>query len=244
MYNVAFDALYWAFGVVMLVAFLATITRSVAELRRGGDPSRSEATLVVAIGALVALVTGFGLNALRSVTGDLAYQQVHFGVFYVAFGLVLWGFDRVGMTGTRATRAGSAVRAIVWGVFGLSVVVAALVLLSPDRYRVVSGGDVRYVQETVFFVPVFVALAVGVAWLPSWLSPVERHSARPWLAAVAALLVVGLLREATIVPSTDQPIIDLALAFVPFTLASLCLYRAATVELGRAPMGPDPAPAI
>jgi hypothetical protein len=241
-YNLAFDLVYWSLGAVMLVAFLATIVRSVADLRRDRDDrSRAVATLAVAIGALLALVAGFGLNALRSITGDLAYQQVHFIAFYVAFGVVLWGFDRVGMTGGPGLSRGRLVRATVWGAFALATAIAVAGLLAPDGYRIVSGGDVRYVQQPVFFLPLFVVLVVGVASLSSWLSAEGRRSARAWLAALAAFMLLGMLREATIIPSSDEPILDLLLALGPFTLAALCLYRAAVVVSGQS-RGQDRAP--
>ena len=232
--DLAFDALYWAFGGVMLLTLAATVARSTADLRHGSvDRSRAEATLVAAVGALLALVVGFGLNGLRSVTGDLFYQQAHFAAFYVAFGLVLWAFDRVGMTGSRTSRAGRVLRTTAWAAFALATVVAMAELLAPEGYRIVSGGDVRYVQQPAFFLPVLVVLVVGTAWLPSWVSGAWRKTTRPWLAAFAAFMLLGILREATIIPSTDEPLLDLLLAFVPFMVAVLCLYRAASDGSGR-----------
>jgi len=235
MYTAVFDGLYWAFGAVMLVALVATIARSAAGLRRSIDRSRSRATLGIAIGALIVLIVGFALNALRDLTGDLVYQQIHFAAFYVAFGLVLWGFDQAGMAAAPAAVAGRLVRPAVWGAFGIAVVLALIGLLSPDSYKVIGSDGISYVQEPLFFLPVFVVLLVGAASLPSWLDAGRRHTVRPWLAAVATFMLVGMLREATIIASTDQPIVDLALAFVPFTLASLCLYRAASLGVSGAP---------
>ena len=55
---------------------------------------------------------------------------------------------------------------------------------------------------------------------------------RPWPRA----LLLGMLREATIIPATNQPILDLLLAFGPFTLAAFCLFRAASIRSGRTPI--------
>jgi hypothetical protein len=167
------------------------------------------------------------------VTGDLFYQQVHFVLFYFGFGAVLWGFDRVGMLGDRASGRGRARRTITWTAFGVATVMALVELLTPDNYRVASHGDVAYVEELLFFLPIFVALTAGAVWLPSWLVAAERQTTRPWLAALAGLLLFGMLRESTVLPSTDQPIVDLLLAFGPFTLAALCLYMAASVRSGQ-----------
>ena len=99
----------------------------------------------------------------------------------------------------------------------------------------------RYVQEPLFFLPLFVVLAAGAARLPSWLDAAQRRTAQPWLAAFAAFTLLGSLRESTIMPATDQPIVDLLLAFGPFTLASLCVYRAASLGTGRREMSREAA---
>jgi hypothetical protein len=227
-YTAIFDSLYWLLGGVMLVAFIATIRRSLRRVQGStGDRRQALGTLAISIGALLTLIVGFGLNALRGETGDLFYQQVHFGLFYVAFALVLLGFDLAGMLGDRSARRWNGRRAIAWAAFAAATGVALVALLTPESYRIVSGGDVRYVQEPLFFLPLFVALAVGAADLPSWLDGSQRRTARPWLATVAGLLVLGMLRESTIIPATNQPIADLFLALGPFAVAALCLYRAA-----------------
>ena len=53
--------------------------------------------MAICVGALLTLVAGFSLDALRSATDDLVYQQAHFALFYVAFGLILWGFVLAGL---------------------------------------------------------------------------------------------------------------------------------------------------
>ena len=234
MYDTIFEALYGSLGGIMLVAFIASIARCVADLRRPSvDRSRGEGILAIAIGAMLTLVVGFSLNALRDVTGDLFYQQVHFALFYVAFGLILWGFDRVGLIGDHASSAGRARRTITWGAFAVATGAAVLGLLTPDSYRIVSGGGVRYVQQPLFFLPLLVVLFAGAARLPTWLDQARLGTAQPWVAALATFMLLGMLRESTIIPATDQPILDLLLAFGPFTLASLCLYRAASLGAGR-----------
>jgi hypothetical protein len=234
MYDTVFEILYWSLGGIMLVAFIAAIARSAAGLRRpSADRLQAEGILAIGIGASVTLVAGFSLNALRSVTGDLFYQQVHFALFYVAFGMILWGFDRVGMFGDHASRPGRAARTMVWAAFALATGLAVVGLLTPDSYRIVSGGEERYVQQPLFFLPLFVVLAAGAARLRIWLDPDERGMMRSWLAALAACMLLGMVRESNILPATNQPIVDLLLAFGPFTLAALCLLRAALVFGGR-----------
>jgi hypothetical protein len=235
-YNVVFDGLYWSFGAAILLGCLATLARSVAHLRHAsGDRLSAEATIAAASGVLVALVVGVGLNAVRSVIGDLPYQQVHFAAFYLGFALVLWSFDRLEMTGDHAVRHGRVLRAVAWGAFVLATLVVIEQLLTPATYRVVSTGQVRYVQQPQFYLPVFVVLVAGAAWLPRAFPAGREQAARPWLAVFAAFVFLGMLREATLIPSTDEPLVDLLLAFVPFTIGALCLYHAAGVGVRRMP---------
>jgi hypothetical protein len=244
MYGTVYDSLYWALGGIMLVALGVAIAKSVADLRRPpAERSQPEGILAICIGTLLSLVVGFSLNALRSVTGDLFYQQAHFALFYVAFGLILWGFDRAGILGDNVSSTGRARRTIAWSAFALATGVAAVGLLTPDSYRVVSGGDVRYVQEPLFFLPLFVVLVAGAARLPGWLDSTKRRAAQTWLSAFAACMLLGMLRESTIMPATDQPIVDLLLAFGPFTLAVLSLYRAASLGTVRRGVSRDAAAA-
>ncbi len=44
-----------------------------------------------------------------------------------------------------------------------------------------------------------------------------------WLAAYAALVFVGLLRESLILPDLGNPLTNLLVAFVPFLFGSICL---------------------
>jgi hypothetical protein len=235
MYSMLFDVLYWSFGLVILAFLTAALIRAGRHVD-AKDPGRQADVGIAAIaaGALLALVGGFGLNALRPVTGDLFYQQVHFGAFYVAFGMVLWGMLRVRTADLPISAPpGPWFGAAAWTTFLIATVGVGFELLRPDTYRVVSaGGDVRYVQEVSFFLPVFIALAAGAIGLLPLLDD-ARSSARrraAWLVALAAFMSLGMLREATIVPSFDQPLLDLCAAFVPFTLAAICLYRAAAVS--------------
>jgi len=47
----------------------------------------------IALGTLLALMGGASLDTLSklSLLGDLAYQKVHFSIFYIGFALILYG---------------------------------------------------------------------------------------------------------------------------------------------------------
>ena len=44
----------------------------------------------------------------------------------------------------------------------------------------------------------------------------------------AALVLVGMLREATLIPASGDSLVDLLVAFVPFTMGGVCLLMSAT----------------
>ena len=177
-----------------------------------------------------------GLDALKSTTGDLVLQQVHFAVFYVAFGAVLLGVDRIaGATlaaGTAAVagRRWRAARVAGWAAFCLSVAIAGANLMSPAGYRVVGPtGVVRYVQEPIFCLPLVVTLLIGVfgplAIVQMTRPPTPHPRIVAWFAAFAALSLVGVLREAMVIPLSGSAELDLVIIFGPIAVGTLCLLQ-------------------
>jgi hypothetical protein len=176
----------------------------------------------VALGILASLVAGFGLNEIRRATGDVVYQVGHFSVFYVGFGLAVSSSIRLASPGGRT-------RLAIWSVYALSVAYAAAQLWR----SIPASGSEPMPQQVSFFVPPFVALALatGVLVGPALGSARASATAR-WLALAYPLFVAGFLRESTIEPSTGKPIIDLLLAFGPFTVGAACVLGAALM-VGR-----------
>jgi hypothetical protein len=153
---------------------------------------------------------------------------------YVAFGAVLLGVDRIaGATmgaGTEAVadRRWRAARLTGWATFGLSVAIAGAVLLSPAGYRVVGPtGDVRYVQEPVFYLPLVVTLLIcafgPLAIVRKAGPPTPHFRIAAWFAAFAALSLLGVLREATVIPLSGSAELDLLITFGPIAVGTLCL---------------------
>jgi hypothetical protein len=169
------------------------------------------------------------------VTGDLIYQQVHFSIFYLGFALVLFGVDQV--ASSRQTlmpvRAWAAARAGVWIAYAGAVGFSLWLLASAGAAATAQQRAMNHVpQQPIFFLPVLLALSIStivLAWLAS--APGAAHGTRglqAWLSGVTGLVLVGCLREATIIPSSGEPLVDLLVAFGPFAAAGVCLYLSLT----------------
>ncbi len=191
---------------------------------------------LAAVGVVVSLVGSmfFDTLAKSGLIGDLFYQQIHFPILYLGFALVLVGIDAVSSSVNRLK--GSAqenqrwnrIRILIGLLYILSVVVSALYLLNPATYTITFTGASQHVaQQQIFFLPLFLTLVVGTLSLPllAFISG-ETASRRQlfWFGLFAGLLLIGMLREATITPSSGDPLIDLLMAFGPFTIGSFCLY--------------------
>ena len=73
----------------------------------------------------------------------------------------------------------------------------------------------RVSQQVIFYLPLFVGIA---------LIAIASYRARSWaLEAFALLVLAGVVRESGAIPSFGDAYLDLLGAFVPFTLAALCL---------------------
>lgn len=95
-------------------------------------------------------------------------------------------------------------------------------------------------QQVAFFIPLFAALAPAAKW--AFVAALSAGRADPrrrilaWFGAFAVVAIVGLLREGTIIPSSGEPLVDLALVFGPLTAATACLYMAGHSIPSASPM--------
>jgi hypothetical protein len=232
METVIFDATYRSLSGITALVLLVTAGRALRlrhQSRDGGDRSVALAVAVTALAVELALVMGVGLNEIRASTGDLFYQQAHFAVFYLAFALIVAAVYAIVAAARRDDlirgpgRAWSAARLVGWGAFGLAVAIAGAFLLQAGALPGAIGGHVP--QQAVFYLPVFVVLGLAALVLGG-VALTRRGPMRAvcgWFAAFAALAFLGMLREATILPSSGEPLVELLVAFGPFTAASICL---------------------
>ena len=197
-----FDVVYSVLATTMAVLLLVTVIT--APRRSGAGP------VLVAAGFALILAAGVGLNELMrsGQIGDLTALQLRFVVFYIGFALILAGSDRVLAPG------GS--RALRWSTYVVACVIAALFLFVPSLIASAPAGDrVRVSHQVVHYLPLF----VGGAFLA-----VDAYRARNWwLESFILLIVAGIVRESGAIPSFGDAYLDLLGAFVPFTLAALCL---------------------
>jgi hypothetical protein len=212
-----FELTYYGLAALMLGMLGYTAIAGVA-LRQAliSPQSRNEAVGVslAALGALLTLVSGVVVTDLdrAGLVNDLLYQQAHFSLFYVGFGLILYG---VVATARRW-------RLVLWAGFAAAIAIAAASLFNPSSYTFTqSGSHVNAVQQVVFYLPLFCVTAAGVFILPFRATRPRQHLV--WFALFCAAILVGLLRESTIIPTLGDPELDVLMAFVPFALGSLCL---------------------
>ena len=242
METVVVDATYRGSAGVMMFVLLATAIRAGRVRGALADPSgrtQATATMLTALGVGSALVIGVGLDALRVSTGDLFYQQVHFAAFYVGFALVLRAADLITSDDRRADPALVTptmwrwVRFGLWAAYAVSVAIALAKLLAAGNGT--PGHDQRVPQQVVYYLPVFCSLAIAaIAPLALAARTPDRGWRRRvlvWFGAFAALSFVGMLREATIIPSTE-PLVDVVIAFGPFTAGTICLYMSCRAVAG------------
>ena len=220
-----FDDIYLALNIAMLVGLALAVLFGLIG-GRTADPSRRlwPAVSLIAIGTVVALAGG--LIADAALKSSPWFQQVRFGAYYLGFAAIMIGtIVVIGAAGDsrRARRVGRAlavvfvVSVIIGGVFVL--VLATFVL---NRYH-------EQIQLAVYWLPMLVAGAGGAVALIA-VAPVVRAGTRFRVVLVAvfeALLFIGLLREAEIIPDLGDPLTNLLVAFLPFVVGAVCLAIAA-----------------
>ncbi len=232
-----FDLTYYLLAIIitLLLAysfFLGLRIRQAVTGRSGR--SRALGMSLVALGTAISVLVGvsFDILAKNAILSELVYQQAHFSVFYVGFALVLFGFlaalfaAREEVLPSGSQRGVNRLQIFLWMLYILCVVVAAVSLFNPASYTVITSSGLHYVQRPIFFLPLFATLAVGIVGLSfaaarSRDPRLRRHLA--WLDVFAVFAFIGLLREATLIPASGIPLVDLLVAYGPFTIASFCL---------------------
>jgi hypothetical protein len=212
-----FDLTYYGLAVVMIGLLGCTAVAGFAlRLRLASPLDRDEALGVslAALGALLTLVAGviFTEISRAGLINDLLYQQAHFSIFYVGFALILYGV--IAIWGRW--------RIVLWAGFVAAIVIASASLFNPGSYTFTeSGGHANAVQQVVFYLPLFYVNVAGLLILPFSAARSRQHPL--WFALFSAAILVGVLRESTIIPTLGDPELDLLVAFGPFVLGCFCL---------------------
>jgi hypothetical protein len=259
--NTVFDPTYYLLALALTFVLLYTALLGLRQRKRlsaTADRDKALGTSLIAIGALIANASAVSLIAMvrDGLIGGVLYLQAEFLLVYAGFGAVFYGIEvvlfaaRASKSNLRWPRSKTEPRVLLSSSYALAVGLSLVYLLNPATYTISYSGTTQHVaQQTVFWLPAFLTLSVGiVALLPFALKSkevnVRRHAF--WFVLFATLVLVGLLKEATVIPSSGDPLTDLLLAFVPFTVGSLSLYQssrtlqvtashAAPVDLGAGP---------
>jgi hypothetical protein len=232
--TITFELIYYGLAAGLAVVLLTVAVKGMRLRRLLADRTSRTSALGVALAAIgveTTLVAGVTLDTLRPVTGDLLYQQVHFSIFYLGFALVLSGVDQVASSRPTLTpvRAWAAARAGVWIAYAGAVGFSVWLLANAGAAATAQQRALHHVpQQPAFFLPLLLVLSVSTIVL-AWLA-IARGAADgtrgllAWFSGFTGLALVGCMREATIIPSSGEPLVDLLVAFGPFAAAGVCLY--------------------
>jgi hypothetical protein len=236
--NFAFEAIYYLLT-AMIAIVLVTVTglSIIAERRTSSSIFRKDALGIglAAIGATVSILGGVSLDTLAksgSING-LFYQQSHFLIFYGGFALIFYGLTRMLLGATvslfleKKKQLRQRFLILLWSSFVSTVIVSSVYLLNPSTYTIIySGGSLHVAQQQIFFLPLIFTCVLGSLAVPLGMIGKEGQFPRKmalWFGVFSIFTLIGVLREATLIPSSGNPLIDLLVAFGPFAIASLCL---------------------
>jgi len=241
--NSIFDpTLYVLTGVIASVAVLTAIFCLVARNKFADQRQRSRVTGtgVSALGYALVIVAAITLLTLMraSVLGGFLYLQAEFVVAYLACAMILFGVDQIvfpiGESPGKPTNPHGEIgaRAAIWASFLVCVGIALAYLLNASTYTVSSTGPVHHVaQQEVFWLPAFFVVVLGALTVPVFAIRHSQGAIRRQAVFVALfflLVPIGMLKESNLIPSLGDPLLDMLVAFVPFTAASFCLLLGAT----------------
>ncbi len=232
LYTNVFDSIYYTLSALSIV--FASIAAYVAIGKRAKAPDRTflnQATgiALAAAGYALMIFTGDFLNYLSNsgVIGEVIYQRAHFLIFYATVAMILFGIDASLITAKKTfarypSRVIKPLRIAQWGVFVFTVILAVFYLFTA------SLTEGRLFQQPVFFLPLVFVIILGVFEMPTLAVTITGKYQKPlaWFGGAMILLLIGALREATII-SLGDTLADLLLSFVPFTVASLCFLMSA-----------------
>lgn len=235
-YNTVYDTIYYSLTVASTLVLIYATFLGFRKRHNLSDPTYKNQALGIALAAFGFAITIFGgvlLDILtkKGIISDLLFQQLHFPILYVGLAMILFGIDASLLTVQKLFKSVvnnlhvKQQRIFLWGVLIATTAISMFYL-----FTISVGSSQHVVQQPVFYLPVIFVILVGIIELPilaiiSKNSPIRTHLT--WFSLSMFLILVGALREATVIPSSGEPLIDLLVAFGPFTAASVCLYLSA-----------------
>lgn len=226
-----FDTIYLGLNIAMLVGLALAVAFGIIWQRRAKPPQGLGLAVVLLVAGTVVALAG-GLIADAALKSSPWFQQVRFGAYYLGFAAIVIGTIGLMRSTGDPLRARRLSRALAIA-FLAAVVVGGIFVTVPATF--VLNQYHEQIQLAVYWVPMLVASAGGAAVLLA-VAPTVAARVRfrvVWVAAFEALLFIGLLREAEIVPDLGDPLINLLVAFVPFVVGAACLAVATSPSHGR-----------
>jgi hypothetical protein len=232
-----FDVIYNAISIAFLVALAIAVLRGRLLGRWKFDELdrlHGRGSALAAFGTALALAGG--LVADGFLQDSAWFQQVRFGIYFVGFALAVIGVSWILRSAVaERTDFRRLLPRILIGLFVVSLVVSIPFLTIPSTFELNRYHE--QVQLVVYWTPLLVASGVGAVTL--FVAAVgSPTSARViWVGLFEALLFLGLLREAEILPDLGDPLVNLSVSFVPFFVGGVAVAVGAGMHKRR-PVGP------
>jgi hypothetical protein len=218
-----FDVIYNAISMAFLVALAIAVLRGCLLGRRKFDEldrRHGRGSALAAFGTALALAGG--LVADGFLQDSAWFQQVRFGIYFVGFALAVVGISSVLRAAiARRTDFRRFLPGILIWLFVGSLVVSIPFLTIPSTFEL--NRYHQQVQLVVYWTPLLVASGLGAVMLfvAAVGSPVPARTI--WVGVFEALLLLGLLREAAILPDLGDPLVNLSVSFVPFFIGGVAI---------------------
>lgn len=226
-----FDTIYYTLAILI---FLALSYSAMAGLRlraRVTKPLIKRRALGVAsaaVGTVIALLGGLFADAFLK--SSIYFQQARFISYYAGFTLITAGLVsttaavQVSYPLPKVLSQSKVLSLIIWFLFLGTLAISVFYLVDPQTFIYNPSG--HQVQRVIYWIPMLAVTFAGTVLLFLLAFEIKDSSQREylfWMGAFAALLFVGLLRESLILPDLGDPLANLLIAFIPFTIGSLCL---------------------
>jgi hypothetical protein len=218
-----FDVIYNSISIAFLLALAVAVVRGCLLGRRRFnelDRQHGRGSALAAFGTALALAGG--LVADGFLQDSAWFQQLRFGIYFLGFALVVVGTRWV----LRSAIAGRTdfrrfLPRVLVAVFVVSLLVSIPFLIIPSTFELNRYGE--QVQLVVYWTPLLVASGLGAVLLvvAGVGSPAPVRAI--WVAVFEALLFLGLLREAEILPDLGDPLVNLSVSFVPFLIGGIAV---------------------
>jgi hypothetical protein len=232
-----FDVIYNAISIGFLLGLAIAVLRGCLLGRPRFDALdrlHGRGSALAAFGTAVALAGG--LIADGFLQDSVWFQQVRFGIYVVGFTVAVIGMSWV-LRSAIADRTDFRrfLPGILIALFIVSLAISGSFFAMPSTF--VFNRFHEQVQLVVYWTPLLVASGVGALTLFMAAVGSPTPARVIWVGLFEALLFLGLLREAEILPDLGDPLVNLSVSFVPFFIGGVAVAIGAGMRKSK-PVGP------